>query len=244
MSDKFKTNFLIVLPAAVATVILLMVFSAGGHPAAQAGTYSWVKVLPYLGVLIFALLGFNVMAVIFGGIVLAGVIGISDGSLTLHTYLTAITEGIGGMSELIILSLLIGGMAEMMKRNGGIAFLLQFVSRRIRSKKRSGSGHCRPCQCGKPGDGQQYDCHYYSGAAGKDLSDRYGIDNRKSASILDIFSCVVQGLIPYGAQMLSAAQIAKISPVSILPYSFYPILIGVCGICAIIFRLPRFTEKA
>lgn len=135
MSDKFKTNFLIVLPAAVATVILLMVFSAGGHPAAQAGTYSWVKVLPYLGVLIFALLGFNVMAVIFGGIVLAGVIGISDGSLTLHTYLTAITEGIGGMSELIILSLLIGGMAEMMKRNGGIAFLLQFVSRRIRSKK-------------------------------------------------------------------------------------------------------------
>lgn len=135
MSDKFKTNFLIVLPAAVATVILLMVFSAGGHPGAQAGTYSWVKVLPYLGVLIFALLGFNVMAVIFGGIVLAGVIGISDGSLTLHTYLTAITEGIGGMSELIILSLLIGGMAEMMKRNGGIAFLLQFVSRRIRSKK-------------------------------------------------------------------------------------------------------------
>lgn len=140
MSDKFKTNFLIVLPAAVATVILLMVFSAGGHPAAQAGTYSWVKVLPYLGVLIFALLGFNVMAVIFGGIVLAGVIGISDGSLTLHTYLTAITEGIGGMSELIILSLLIGGMAEMMKRNGGIAFLLQFVSRRIRSKKGAEAG--------------------------------------------------------------------------------------------------------
>lgn len=244
MSDKFKTNFLIVLPAAVATVILLMVFSAGGHPAAQAGTYSWVKVLPYLGVLIFALLGFNVMAVIFGGIVLAGVIGISDGSLTLHTYLTAITEGIGGMSELIILSLLIGGMAEMMKRNGGIAFLLQFVSRRIRSKKGAEAGIAGLVSAANLATANNTIAIITAGPLAKDLSDRYGIDNRKSASILDIFSCVVQGLIPYGAQMLSAAQIAKISPVSILPYSFYPILIGVCGICAIIFRLPRFTEKA
>lgn len=244
MSDKFKTNFLIVLPAAVATVILLMVFSAGGHPGAQAGTYSWVKVLPYLGVLIFALLGFNVMAVIFGGIVLAGVIGISDGSLTLHTYLTAITEGIGGMSELIILSLLIGGMAEMMKRNGGIAFLLQFVSRRIRSKKGAEAGIAGLVSAANLATANNTIAIITAGPLAKDLSDRYGIDNRKSASILDIFSCVVQGLIPYGAQMLSAAQIAKISPVSILPYSFYPILIGVCGICAIIFRLPRFTEKA
>lgn len=135
MADKFKTNFLIVLPAAVITVILLVIFSQGGHLGAQEAAYSWVKVLPYLGVLIFALLGFNVMAVILGGIVLSGVIGIFDGSLTLHSYLSAITEGIGGMSELIILSLLIGGMAEMMKRNGGIAFLLHFVSNRIRSKK-------------------------------------------------------------------------------------------------------------
>ncbi|GIN69223.1 sodium:proton antiporter [Bacillus sonorensis] len=244
MADKFKTNFLIVLPAAVITVILLVIFSQGGHLGAQEAAYSWVKVLPYLGVLIFALLGFNVMAVILGGIVLSGVIGIFDGSLTLHSYLSAITEGIGGMSELIILSLLIGGMAEMMKRNGGIAFLLHFVSNRIRSKKGAEAGIAGLVSTANLATANNTIAIITAGPLAKDLSDQYGIDNRKSASILDIFSCAIQGLIPYGAQMLSAAQIAKISPISILPYSFYPILIGICGIAAIIFGLPRFTRTS
>lgn len=243
MTDKFKTNFLIILPAAVITIILFMIFTSGGHPGVQSESYSLVKVLPYLCVLIFALLGFNVMAVILAGIVLAGIIGIADGSLTVHTYLTAVTEGISGMSELIILSLLIGGMAEMMKRNGGIAFLLGFVSRRIRSKKGAEAGIAGIVSTTNLATANNTIAIITSGPLAKDLSDQYGIDRRKSASILDIFSCAVQGLIPYGAQLLSAAQIAKISPISILPYSFYPILIGVCGICAIIFGLPRFTER-
>ncbi|MDA1477804.1 Na+/H+ antiporter NhaC family protein [Bacillus changyiensis] len=244
MSDKFKTNFIIVLPAAIITIIVLMIFTSGGQLEAQEGDFSWIKVLPYLGVLIFAIIGFNVMAVIFGGIVLAGVIGIFDGSLTLHAYLQAITEGISGMSELIILSLLIGGMAEMMKRNGGIAFLLQFISRRVHTKKGAEAGIAGLVSVVNLATANNTIAIITAGPLAKDLSDQYEIDPRKSASILDIFSCVIQGLIPYGAQMLSAAQIAKISPISILPYSFYPILIGICGICAIVFRLPRFTEKS
>ncbi|MDA7026536.1 Na+/H+ antiporter NhaC family protein [Bacillus sp. CLL-7-23] len=244
MSDKFKTNFIIVLPAAIITIIVLMFFTSGGQLEAQEGDFSWIKVLPYLGVLIFAISGFNVMAVIFGGIVLAGAIGIFDGSLTLHSYLQAITEGISGMSELIILSLLIGGMAEMMKRNGGIAFLLQFISRRVHSKKGAEAGIAGLVSVVNLATANNTIAIITAGPLAKDLSDQYEIDPRKSASILDIFSCVIQGLIPYGAQMLSAAQIAKISPISILPYSFYPILIGICGICAIVFRLPRFTEKS
>ncbi|NPC91587.1 Na+/H+ antiporter NhaC family protein [Bacillus sp. WMMC1349] len=244
MSDKFKTNFIIVLPAAMITIIVLMIFTSGGQLQAQEGDFSWIKVLPYLGVLIFAISGFNVMAVIFGGIVLAGAIGIFDGSLTLHSYLQAITEGISGMSELIILSLLIGGMAEMMKRNGGIAFLLQFISRRVHSKKGAEAGIAGLVSVVNLATANNTIAIITAGPLAKDLSDQYEIDPRKSASILDIFSCVIQGLIPYGAQMLSAAQIAKISPISVLPYSFYPILIGICGICAIVFRLPRFTEKS
>lgn len=140
MMDKFKTNFLIVLPVAIITVILLFFIPTGhvGHIGAES--YSWFKVLPYVAVLVFALIGFNVVAVIFGGLILTGIIGFASGALTLESYFKSITDGIAGMSDLIILSMLIGGMVGIMKQNGGIDFLLGFISKRIRSKKGAEAG--------------------------------------------------------------------------------------------------------
>ncbi|MEC1678905.1 Na+/H+ antiporter NhaC family protein [Bacillus mojavensis] len=243
MMDKFKTNFLIVLPAAIITVILLFFIPTGhvGHIGAES--YSWFKVLPYVAVLVFALIGFNVVAVIFGGLILTGIIGFASGSLTLESYFKSITDGIAGMSDLIILSMLIGGMVGIMKQNGGIDFLLGFISKRIRSKKGAEAGIAGLVSVTNLATANNTIAIIAAGPIAKNISDEFKIDNRKSASILDIFSCVIQGLIPYGAQMLSAGKFGNISPVSILHYSFYPVLIGICGILAIIFGLPKFTRN-
>ncbi|GFR56482.1 sodium:proton antiporter [Bacillus sp. CN2] len=243
MMDKFKTNFLIVLPAAIVTVIILFFIPAGhaGHTGAES--YNWIKVLPYVAVLVFALIGINVMAVIFGGLVLTGIIGLAGGSLTLDSYFKAITDGIAGMSDLIILSMLIGGMVGVMKQNGGIDFLLEFITKRIRSKKGAEAGIAGLVSVTNLAAANNTISIIAAGPIAKNIADKFNIDNRKSASILDIFSCMIQGLIPYGAQLLSAGKFGNISPVSILPYSFYPVLIGICGIAAIIFGLPKFTRN-
>ncbi|WIW27021.1 Na+/H+ antiporter NhaC family protein [Bacillus inaquosorum] len=243
MMDKFKTNFLIVLPAAIITVILLFFIPTGhvGHIGAES--YSWFKVLPYVAVLVFALIGFNVVAVIFGGLILTGIIGVASGSLTFESYFKAITDGIAGMSDLIILSMLIGGMVGVMKQNGGIDFLLGFISKRIHSKKGAEAGIAGLVSVTNLATANNTIAIIAAGPIAKNISDEFKIDNRKSASILDIFSCVIQGLIPYGAQMLSAGKFGNISPVSILHYSFYPVLIGICGILAIVFGLPKFTRN-
>ncbi|AFJ60613.1 Na+/H+ antiporter [Bacillus velezensis YAU B9601-Y2] len=243
MMDKFKTNFLIVLPAAIVTVIILFFIPAGhaGHTGAES--YNWIKVLPYVAVLVFALIGINVMAVIFGGLVLTGIIGLAGGSLTLDSYFKAITDGIAGMSDLIILSMLIGGMVGVMKQNGGIDFLLEFITKRIRSKKGAEAGIAGLVSVTNLAAANNTISIIAAGPIAKNIADKFSIDNRKSASILDIFSCMIQGLIPYGAQLLSAGKFGNISPVSILPYSFYPVFIGICGIAAIIFGLPKFTRN-
>ncbi|MEC2018037.1 MULTISPECIES: Na+/H+ antiporter NhaC family protein [Bacillus] len=243
MMDKFKTNFLIVLPAAIVTVIILFFIPAGhaGHTGAES--YNWIKVLPYIAVLVFALIGINVMAVIFGGLILTGIIGLACGSLTFDSYFKAITDGIAGMSDLIILSMLIGGMVGVMKQNGGIDFLLEFITKRIRSKKGAEAGIAGLVSVTNLAAANNTISIIAAGPIAKNIADKFNIDNRKSASILDIFSCMIQGLIPYGAQLLSAGKFGNISPVSILPYSFYPVFIGICGIAAIIFGLPKFTRN-
>ncbi|HAS00606.1 MAG TPA: sodium:proton antiporter, partial [Brevibacillus sp.] len=135
MKDKFKTNFLIVLPAAILTCILLIVLTLGSHTNITVGTFNWVKVLPYAGVLLAALLGWNVLVVLMGGTVLSGVIGMIDGSYTLATFFKNVTLGISGMMELVLLTMLIGGMIEIIQHNGGIQYLLHVLTRNIRSKK-------------------------------------------------------------------------------------------------------------
>jgi Na+/H+ antiporter NhaC len=244
MSDKLKVNFFIVLPAAIVTVILLLVMTLGNTSSVEIKDFSWFKILPYVGVLVAAIFGANVLSILTGGIVLAGVIGLADGSYTLSSLAKTVTEGIGGMSELIILSLLIGGMVELIRYNGGIQFLLNLLTRRIQTKKGGEFSIAGLVSLTNLATANNTISIITAGPLAKEISDKYSIDNRKSASLLDLFSCSVQGLIPYGAQMLLAAGFAKVSPIEIIPFTFYPMLTAVCGIIAIVVGFPRLNKKS
>jgi Na+/H+ antiporter NhaC len=242
MKDKFKVNFFIVLPAAILTMIILFFITAGNQSAVEAGTYDWVKILPYLGVIIGALAGLNVFVVLFGGIVLSGIIGLADGSFTLSSYFGSVADGMTGMAEIVILSVLIGGVVELIRYNGGIQALLYLATRKIRSPKGAQLATAGLVSSTNLCTANNTISIIIAGPLAKEIGDNYGVDSRKSASILDIFSCSVQGLIPYGAQALLVAETAGISPLSIIPYAFYPILTAVCGLAAIRFALPKFTR--
>ncbi|QTC40930.1 Na+/H+ antiporter NhaC family protein [Bacillus sp. V3] len=242
MKDKFKVNFFIVLPAAILTMVILFFITAGNQSAVEAGTYDWVKILPYLGVIIGALAGLNVFVVLFGGIVLSGIIGLADGSFTLSTYFGSVADGMTGMAEIVILSVLIGGVVELIRYNGGIQALLYLATRKIRSPKGAQLATAGLVSSTNLCTANNTISIIIAGPLAKEIGDNYGVDARKSASILDIFSCSVQGLIPYGAQALLVAETAGISPLSIIPYAFYPILTAVCGLAAIRFALPKFTR--
>ncbi len=242
MKDKFKVNFFIVLPAAILTMVILFFITAGNQSAVEAGTYDWVKILPYLGVIIGALAGLNVFVVLFGGIVLSGIIGLADGSFTLSSYFGSVADGMTGMAEIVILSVLIGGVVELIRYNGGIQALLYLATRKIRSPKGAQLATAGLVSSTNLCTANNTISIIIAGPLAKEIGDNYSVDARKSASILDIFSCSVQGLIPYGAQALLVAETAGISPLSIIPYAFYPILTAVCGLAAIRFALPKFTR--
>lgn len=240
MKDKFKVNFWIVLPAAFVTSIILGVITMGDTTAqVEHLSYSWVKIVPYVLVIIFALIGMNVFLVLAFGIVLAGAVGLADGSYQLMDLFQKIGEGISGMYEMAFLAILIAGMVEIIKHNGGIDFLLHLATRRIKSKKGAEFGIAGLVGLTNLSTANNTIAILIAGPLAKNIADQYGIEPRKSASILDIFSCTTQGLLPYGAQFLAAASVAGISPVSMLQYSFYPILIGICGVIAILIGYPR-----
>ncbi|MEG9298609.1 Na+/H+ antiporter NhaC family protein [Mangrovibacillus sp. Mu-81] len=243
MKDKFKVNFFIVLPAAILTMVILFFITAGNHSTVDAQTYNWVKILPYLGVIIGALAGLNVFVVLFGGIVFSGIIGFIDGSFTPASYFGSIADGMTGMAEIVILTVLIGGVVELIRYNGGIQALLYLATRRIRSPQGAQLATAGLVSSTNLCTANNTISIIIAGPLAKEIGDNYGVDARKSASILDIFSCSVQGLIPYGAQALLVAETAGISPVSVIPYAFYPILTAVCGLVAIRFALPKFTRS-
>ncbi|MFE3573676.1 Na+/H+ antiporter NhaC family protein [Lysinibacillus sp. NPDC059133] len=240
MKDKFKVNFWIVLPAAIVTSIILGVITMG-ETATQVEhlSYSWIKIIPYVLVIIFALVGMNVFLVLAFGIVLAGGVGLAEGSYQLMDLMQKIGEGMSGMYEMAFLAILIAGMVEIIKLNGGIDFLLHLATRRIKSKKGAEFGIAGLVSLTNFSTANNTIAILIAGPLAKNIADQYGIEPRKSASILDIFSCTIQGILPYGAQFLAAASVAGISPVSMLQYSFYPILIGICGIIAILIGYPK-----
>lgn len=244
MRDKFKVNFFIVLPAAIVTCLILFFVTMGSNSEVPSKSYELLKILPYIGVLVAALAGLNVFAVLTGGIVLAGVIGLADGSYTLASFLKTITDGMFGMSELVFLALFIGGTVELIRYNGGIQFLLNMLTKRIKTKKGAEFGIAGLVSLTNLSTANNTISIITAGPLAKQISDQYKIDKRKSASLLDIFSCSIQGLIPYGAQMLTAAKIGSISPVTLLTYSFYPVLIAVCGIIAILINYPKLSPRS
>ncbi|WP_226677387.1 Na+/H+ antiporter NhaC family protein [Rossellomorea aquimaris] len=242
MKDKFKVNFFIVLPAAIVTMVILFILTMGTPSSVQAESFDWVKIIPYLGVIIGALAGLNVFVVLLGGILLAGIIGFVDGSFTPSSYFGSVADGMTGMAEIVILSILIGGVVELIRHNGGIQAILYLATRKIKSPQGAQLATAGLVSSTNLCTANNTISIIIAGPLAKTLSDKYGVDARKSASILDIFSCAVQGLIPYGAQALLVAEVAGISPISIIPYAFYPVLIAICGLIAIQFALPKFTR--
>ncbi|KKE77932.1 Na+/H+ antiporter NhaC family protein [Bacilli bacterium] len=238
MKDKFKVNFWIVLPAAIVTCLILGVITMGETTSVEHVSYNWVKILPYVLVIIFALAGMNVFLVLASGIVLTGAVGLADGSYHVMSFLQKIGEGMAGMYEIAFLAILIAGMVEVIKFNGGIDYLLHLVTRRIKSKKSAELSIAGLVGLTDLSTANNTIAILIAGPLAKNISEQYEIEPRKSASLLDIFACAIQGLLPYGAQFLAAASVAGISPVSIMQYSFYPILIGLCGIIAILIGYP------
>lgn len=244
MSDKFKTNFFIVLPGAIVSAILWFLWtSESGMTMSGDYAFSFMKIIPYVVVLVAALAGMNVLLVLIVGIVLAGFIGLMDGSYTWITMIQAVSQGIMNMAEIIIVVLLIGGMTAIVKHNGGIEWLLQVITSKVRTKKGAEFGIAGLVSAADIATANNTISILITGPLAKNIADEYEVDPRKSASLLDIFASFWQGLLPYSPQILTVSAIAGISPLSVIPYSFYTISIGVCGMIAILIGYPKYKKR-
>ena len=238
-SDKFKVNAFIVVPAAI--VILLVYILMGQNitaPTSIPDVEFW-KVVPYLIVLITAIFGLNVMIVLALGIVLTGFIGLFNGSFDIYGWFQAMGDGILGMSELIIITLLAGGLLEIIKHNGGIDFIIDKLTRHIHSKRGGELSIAALVSLVNCCTANNTVAIITVGGIARKIGLKYELDPRKCASLLDTFSCFTQGIIPYGAQMLMAAGLASLNPIAILPHLYYPFAIGVAALTAIVLRYPR-----
>lgn len=235
MQDKFRTNFRIVWPAALLCFLIYMAIGlAGGHRTAAIATelHLW-RVLPYAVVLVTAIAGMNVMSVLCLGCLLTGVVGIAEGSYDLGGWLTAMGQGICGMGELIVISMMAGGLLAVVRKGGGVTWLVRGLTRRVHSRR--GAECCISALVGLTNccTANNTVAILSVGAITKDISERYGVDKRRAASLLDIFSCAVQGVLPYGAQLLMAGGLALVSPVAIIPYLYYPALLALAALASI-----------
>ncbi|MDU1374206.1 MAG: Na+/H+ antiporter NhaC family protein, partial [Staphylococcus epidermidis] len=213
MSDKFKVNFKIVLPGAIITIIILFFLTNGiSIDHTKNYDYNLIKVIPYLLVLILALVGINVIIVLIGGTVLAGIIGLIDGSFGWNGLLNAISKGIIGMEDIAMIALLIGGLVGIIQHNGGIDWLLNFVRSKVKSKRGAELGIASLVSAADISTANNTISIIMAGPLAKNIADEYDVDPRKSASILDIFGGCFQGLLPYSPQVISAAGVAGISP--------------------------------
>ena len=222
LSDKFKVNSQIVMPAAAIAFALYIFMGVHIHAPQQLPEVDWIKVVPYMVVLVTAVAGMNVMMVLVLGVVLSGVVGVFTGTYDLFGWFAAMGEGITGMGELIIITMMAGGLMETIRYKRGaelsIAALVSVINLCTANNTVA---------------------IITAGPLAHDIAGKYGVDKRKSASILDTFSCFTQGLIPYGAQLLMAAGLASINPIDIIPYLYYPFIMGACALLSILFRYPK-----
>ena len=237
--DKFRANAWIAIPAAVLMLIGYFFLGLGIQSPSEVPDVNIVKVLPYLAVLIAALFGVNVMVVLTGGLLLTGIIGIIDGSYDFVSWFDAMGKGIMSMGELIIITMMAGGLLEIVRINGGIDYITQKLTSRIRSRRGAELSVGLLVSIVDACTANNTVAILTVGDIAKNIADKYHIDPRKMASLLDTFSCCVQGLIPYGAQILIAAGLAGINPLEFIIWLFYPMALGVVAILAILFRYPR-----
>lgn len=245
MSDKFRVNSLIVVPAAVIVLAIYAVMGIGLQAPTDIPEVEYVKVLPYLVVLVTAVAGMNVMAVLTMGTLLCGVIGVScqllgaTGGYDLFGWFSAMGNGIIGMGELVIIAMMAGGMLEIIRENGGINYIIDKITAHVSNKRGAELSIAALVSMVNVCTANNTVAILTVGNIAKKIGDKFGVDNRKAASILDTFSCTVQGLIPYGVQMLLAAGLANLSPMDILPYLYYPLAIGLAALFSILFRYPK-----
>lgn len=239
MSDKFRVNSFIVMPAAFLILLVYILMGAGIQSPTHIPDVSFVKVIPYLVVLACAVFGMNVMAVLTIGLTLTGIIGMIDGTYDLYGWFGAMGDGILGMSELIIVTMLAGGLLEIVRSNGGIDYIISKMSAHIKTKRGAELSIAALVSLTDICTANNTVAIITVGGIAKQIGDRFGVDNRKCASILDTFSCCMQGIIPYGAQMLMAAGLAKLNPIEIIPFLYYPFTVGVIALIAILFRYPK-----
>ena len=239
MKDKFRVNICIVAPVALVMLIVYFFLGESVSTPAEVGEANFWLVLPYLAVVILAICGVNVLLSLGIGIFLTGIIGMVMGTYDVFGWFAAMNEGMMGMSELIIVTILAGGMLEIIRHNGGIELIIKALTRNIQSK-RAGEMSIAALTClVNVCTANNTVAIITTGPISKDIAQRFRIDPRKSASILDTASCFTQGLLPYGAQVLIAAGLSEVNPIAIIPNLYYPMLIGVALILAILFRYPR-----
>ena len=239
LSDKFRVNIYIVAPAALIILVVYLLMGQGTSAPQHIPPVEWIKVMPYLVVLITAILGMNVMAVLTTGILLTGIIGIFTGGFDLFGWFGAMGKGILSMGELIIVTLMAAGILELIRQQGGIDFIIQQLTRRVTSKQGAELSIAALVSLVDICTANNTVAILTVGSISKEVGDRFGVDNKKCASILDTFSCTIQGIIPYGAQMLIAAGLASINPVAILPYLYYPFTLGIVALLSILLRYPK-----
>ena len=239
MKDKFKVNLMIVVPAVVVVLAVYAFMGFGMQAPTHVGQTDLLKVIPYLAVLVTAVCGLNVMAVLVLGIALCGIIGVLGGSYDFYGWLNALGNGIVGMGELIIIAMMAGGMLEIIKVNDGIDYIIEKLSGRIRGKRGAEFSIAALVSLVNLCTANNTVAILTVGNIAKQISEKFGIDPRKTASILDTFSCTIQGIIPYGVQILLAAGLAHVQPVDIIPYLYYPFAIGIAASLSILLRYPK-----
>ena len=244
MKDKFKQNFFIVLPAAVVTVILFFIQTLGMSYNSQASyDYNFVQVIPYLVVLIGALIGFNVFLVLISGIILSMIVGVAYGEFTLLESFTAIGDGMTGLFEISIISLIVACIVSLIKETGGIDLIIDTIKKRTKGKRGAEFGIALLVLLVDLCTANNTVAIVMAGPIAKEIGDEFGVEPKRVASLLDIFASVGQGLIPYGAQLLTAAALVGLTPLNIIPNLYYPALMAVCAILFILFRPQNFIPK-
>lgn len=244
MSDKFRTNLRIALPAALVMLVVYGVMGTGMNVPQNLPAVNYINVIPYLSVLILAILGINVLIVLTVGCLLTGLIGyfipaVTSGtfeSFGIYAWFAAMGDGIMGMGELIIITMLAGGVLETIRVGGGIKYIMDHILRHVHSQRTAELSIAALVSAVDVCTANNTVAIITVSGIARDISKKYDLDPRRVASILDTFSCIMQGLIPYGAQLLMASALAAIAPVDIIPYLFYPYALAVCAIATILIQ--------
>lgn len=239
MRDKFKVNSLIVIPAAVIVMVIYIFQGLSVNSPVIIQDIEWVKVVPYLIVLGTAIAGINVMLVLLLGIASTAAVGFATGSFDIFGWFAATGTGISSMGDLIIITLLAGGMLEIIRYNGGIDFIIGKLTKHVKGKRGAELSIAALVSIANLCTANNTIAIITTGPIARDIATKYHLDSRKTASILDTFSCFIQGIVPYGAQLLMASGLAAISPISIIGNLYYPFTMGTLALLAILFRYPR-----